>query len=581
MALYHSAKGSVNYTVVGSPTIVDGVVSGCSGGDYLKLPQVNSPTQLEGIFCVNTGALSTSSYYICRAENHRLSVFVTNRRVRVFFQTEQEDYDTYLIGTTSLADHTKYWIKFSIKAGEQKLWVSTDGISYTLEAGLTKSTIYTGNLIFDIGVYSGGSSSSVWVGTIDLTETYIKVNGQPWFGLCPMEVKKHQLKGPVGYTVVGSPMIVDGVYSTSSASNYLRTETVSLPVDISKDRVEIVTKFALGETVDNSIGYILLNGLGSLSSGAAHQLRVAWGTTSSVVSGSIVLQPKTTYKAKVVCEDSTLSLYVAVGNGDYVLDGTATVEETEKTITRVQLGRNSSTVWLNEGNRIDLNETFVKVNGKLWFYQPADTKYIVKDGKLVWADPRIYLDNSSTTTRNYFSLQTLPENDTYKVYARVRPSSLKNNGIFVVNSTNRFTFVLGYNGPVYARIFGSSNTAAGVNYTPNDLIEMTASKDGFFGNVAGTSFNVAPAVTPTISSLGTEVRLLSDGPGTSFPNDFMGKLYATKVWSNGVLKEDIVPVPAGLKIGSFTVPSNGLFDMVKQQFYQNQGEETLLIGRDE
>jgi hypothetical protein len=31
MALYHSVKGPVDYTIVGSPTITDGVVSGFSG----------------------------------------------------------------------------------------------------------------------------------------------------------------------------------------------------------------------------------------------------------------------------------------------------------------------------------------------------------------------------------------------------------------------------------------------------------------------------------------------------------------------------------------------------------------------
>ena len=35
MALYHSAKGPVDYTVVGSPTIVDGVASGFSTSNGL------------------------------------------------------------------------------------------------------------------------------------------------------------------------------------------------------------------------------------------------------------------------------------------------------------------------------------------------------------------------------------------------------------------------------------------------------------------------------------------------------------------------------------------------------------------
>ena len=36
---------------------------------------------------------------------------------------------------------------------------------------------------------------------------------------------------------------------------------------------------------------------------------------------------------------------------------------------------------------IDLNATYIKVNGKLWFWQPRETERIVVNGVQVWQKP--------------------------------------------------------------------------------------------------------------------------------------------------------------------------------------------------
>ena len=45
------------------------------------------------------------------------------------------------------------------------------------------------------------------------------------------------------------------------------------------------------------------------------------------------------------------------------------------------------------------------------------------------------------------------------------------------------------------------------------------------------------------------------------------KLYKYRVYVNGVLARDMVPVPSGMQIGNYTVPSNGMWDIVEQKFY--------------
>ena len=58
------------------------------------------------------------------------------------------------------------------------------------------------------------------------------------------------------------------------------------------------------------------------------------------------------------------------------------------------------------------------------------------------------------------------------------------------------------------------------------------------------------------------------------------KSFYTKIWQNNVLVRHLVPVPCGLKIGDFVVPSNGMWDIVEQKFYGNLGTGDFIYGVD-
>jgi hypothetical protein len=47
-----------------------------------------------------------------------------------------------------------------------------------------------------------------------------------------------------------------------------------------------------------------------------------------------------------------------------------------------------------------------------------------------------------------------------------------------------------------------------------------------------------------------------------------------------VLVRHFVPVPCGLKIGDFVVPENGMWDIVEQKFYGNDGTGEFIYGVD-
>ena len=58
-------------------------------------------------------------------------------------------------------------------------------------------------------------------------------------------------------------------------------------------------------------------------------------------------------------------------------------------------------------------------------------------------------------------------------------------------------------------------------------------------------------------------------------------IYSTKIYEDDVLVRHFVPVPCGLKIGDFVVPSNGMWDIVEQKFYGNMGTGDFIYGIDE
>ena len=58
-------------------------------------------------------------------------------------------------------------------------------------------------------------------------------------------------------------------------------------------------------------------------------------------------------------------------------------------------------------------------------------------------------------------------------------------------------------------------------------------------------------------------------------------IYSFKIWDKDVLVRHFVPVPYGLQIGDFVVPSNGMWDIVEHKFYGNMGSGDFIYGVDE
>lgn len=414
MALYHSARGSVDYTIVGSPTIVDNVLTDITANDYLSIGTYSgdTPTSIEiGSSFKTSNANIFSNAVIGRLTGADTGIFWGSSSFpgRLFFK-HRVSYDN---GTTwtavesksaALSLNTRYYVKFIISLAEQKLtgYVSTDNTNWTTYvANFNSGAILEGLNSIAIGKIYGHNASPL---PIYLDYTYIKVNGKPWFGICPIEVNKHQLMGPVGYTVTGSPTITDGVASGFSNSNYLQ---ISQTYNATNDKnVEIYVRAKTPTTISSSFNPIFgADNVGfwgiSAYTNALFAIRMGYANGTSLDFGNMYIsggiQADTWYRFKITGSNGIWRAEIYNDSGTLLKssdrDWTSNTLNANYTI-KLKCTDNTNTY----SGSIDLNETYIKVNGKLWYWQPRETERIIVNGVEVWTKPSPVITHGYTLT---------------------------------------------------------------------------------------------------------------------------------------------------------------------------------------
>lgn len=405
MALYHSARGNVGYTIVGTPTIVDGVASGFSANNHLVINSNFDPTKpyiIQVKFKLTSSGtsgstmigVSTSGLFSIRYEDDRQAI--------AWSMGSQGNWSIgHLRSSTILSYNVDYWIQAEFTGSKYILRLSGNGKTFTEEATLESTSTPNNGNPFTLLLGDGHTQHWYMRGSLDLNNTYIMQSGQLWFGICPIEVKKHQLKGPVGYTVTGSPTITDGVLSGTSSSNYCSVN-VNVP---SFNTLEVIMRAKFTGRI-NSSAFMPLWAFG----GGVSPRRITNNFTTASDGGTrlfsnegvIVNIPNTDFDLNTYALDFYYTrIRVTKNTDDYTYelsvsaDGTTWVTKSGNYASNICTGffylcRNSSG---SSGGNVycDLNETYIKVNGKLWFWQPQETKYIQRNNQLVFADPKLYL----------------------------------------------------------------------------------------------------------------------------------------------------------------------------------------------
>lgn len=621
MALNHTVQGSNTYTVVGSPTIVDGVVSGFSVNDYLTLPQISTQSinTLESVIKVKvTSDDLLGDNYIIQGSAGNLSLRLQSsgsgtRRLRLTYKDSNNT--SYGINSnTQLQLGNIYYIKFVLTSGLQSLYLSNDGISYNLENTNNASTVSYTDTTYILGANGSNSEPNrIWAGSIDLNNTYIKVNGQAWFGVCPVEVKHINYGTTVGYDKVGSPTISNGVVSNFSASDYIKTSSV---ITGKVSNYEFNTKVTFGAISGGRryiLGYATNDSLCGLQINANYKL--SWMSTRWSGGGNVeIISPIDPVEGStylINCSyvgNGTFKLKVSNDNGTTWSEATGTLPEgvTEPTLSAgIRLGRSEGTgnAYIFNGS-IDLNYTKFKKNGELWFYQPC-TNYLVKDGKLVFADSGLYLSGpvNYTTVGSPTIVNGVASNFSSSNYLTVSqnlPTSIQN-----------FEICLKYSNWTSGRIVRYSTEGAGRAYelrTYGDYFRFDGPSAFYVSNKKMTDYSYVKAIATNnfatvqmfVSNNGQtweeatltateETHLVGGIPilGYSLSSTTEIDLNQTYIKVNSDLwfygknyaSQNIAPVPSGLPYGTTTTNAIGWVDMRTQVFTAAPSGATL--GKDE
>lgn len=397
MALYHMANGNVGYTVVGSPTITDGVASGFTRNDSLRTSQsfTDSGQDFSMQFSIENFTQATDinpivSNYESSIGGNYFAIVINSPGASSYpngFSARIKG-NALAVQSAHTIDYTKsYRLLFQRVSGVYTLKVYQDGTLVDTQQ-LVSSELLAGGAAFTFNI----GANNYWFpvgfsGSIDLKKTYIQSNGQPWFGSSPIEVKKHRVMGPVGYTVVGSPTIMDGIISGTNASNYAQAEQ-PLILTPSSD-FELYTRFKSPDIIPTNGQF---QPIGGAINGANPLIYVYSGWVYCFVKAFPdwvwrVMQAATVYRVRIKAKAGTWTATVYDDTGA-ILGEKVTTPTFEETTLTVLFGKAAGyDDSFPVPAFVDLNETWIKQNGKLWYWQPRETERIVANGVEVWTKP--------------------------------------------------------------------------------------------------------------------------------------------------------------------------------------------------
>lgn len=219
-------------------------------------------------------------------------------------------------------------------------------------------------------------------------------------------------------------------------------------------------------------------------------------------------------------------------------------------------------------------KSLIKSLDKSFALESGKGDYKIVNGKLVWANPNLYLEGFGDQWIDT-GIKTASDLKIDIEYYRV------SGGVFgyygTIDGVNKSFFYASSSASAYARIgaWATFNNSAWANET---WLKLHLERGRTSCTINDVVFSSESGSKNTFDEGGSMYLFLYDGATT--PNPMTGKIKQYKVTDgNDEVILHLVPVPTGLKIGNFTVPSNGMFDMVSQTFFANQGTGDFGYGK--
>lgn len=404
-----------NFTKVGNVNINESkIASNFTSANYLKLGAVFNPSTYGWlmVFRVKTGSDVSSIHCIngsgvlSGADFQGVCVVTLGNNFVYYLSSTGSSWDiaNEVHGATTIQPNTWYYVRIAYTGSLYSLSLSDDGINWTTDASTTSSTpIYVSSQPMLIGgSFYNSSNQSPWNGSIDLSQSYIKINGSGWW--VPGFTKEP--KTVTDYSAVyGSVSISGNIVTMSSYGAYIAkyyTGDYGSP-----STLEMVAKFKyINSDYDGCVARFFGTSSGSVSNVKIELKCNSTGVsflTNSASGGPYKLrnydnmQANTWYWAKIIVDASGCRGCVSTDGQNW---STPVWSPSDNTPTVAQCLSYKGFSAYCEGNNayFDISECYVK-GDNTYYWQPLKTETETLPGCTY-----NFTDDGSATTLNCFAV---------------------------------------------------------------------------------------------------------------------------------------------------------------------------------
>lgn len=559
-----------NFTPRGSIKLFGNTVSNFSNDSYLALPQTFNPGNKpwEMVFKVNTGLLNSSTNcWIVGNNPHPYSSVVFgftsgSYKSCVYLSSYGSGWDMAVgvSGSYTYELHKNYWIKMEFTGTQYILSYSKDGVEYIQDIIINQTTpIKSGNPLL---IGSHENNSSYFSGTVDLSETYIKIDGEIWW-------KPQVANMSYNYNINGACALVrDGVAKGFNTENYLRLNP--MPV-ATTTLVDLIFK---GMTTDlNSHNTLIAN----TSSEQLFAIRYNNNKSFSLynngwVDGVNTLSTNVWYWFRVTFDGTTWTGYT-LEDKNYTKETLPEISEwrQEWTTSSLYLTGNVFNIGFNPfttgeywKGSIDLSQSSITLDNELW-WNGTNHQQIG-----YWDDNGV---TKGFSTSNYLTLSTaFKPTSAWEIVLKFKMNEAvgREQGLFGYNGTGLFKICVGGNNRVIlslstvdndwniGEITGTTDIELNKFYWVKaefngNIYKLSLSDNGIDYNLEGTLETSSIPVFPDTTYLGVVNRNYNSLAGSIDLNESYIKIN-DKLWWQGISKNKF-------KKGNFKMIGNPIIDM--------------------
>ncbi len=385
-----------NFTPVGDIQLNNGVLSGFSSSAYATIPQAFNPgsNPWEMIFLVQKIGSTAGVIFNNNDSNSNcaINIYWGSVGVGVSLSSNGTSYDIAngQSSTLQLELNTPYYIKLSWDTTKYVLSHSLTGENNSfIEDVSVESTVpvFNNNVVPLLGCSYLGSSPLL--GSIDLNETSITINGEQWWQWNGVNLNNQYWNSFVGCKIgavsmtqetvqpnivtYGTPTIQNGIASGFSTSSAIQSDLDFIP---GTNPWEVNLKLTTGADITTSQAFFQTSEHAMISSSVnSRHFRIGASTSGTSFDlfdegGTYSVLPNTTYYIRYKFTGSAYSLeYSLTGiEGSYITDITVTNSTPvySSTTDNLRLGATFQGQSPFSGS-IDLNESYININGQTWW----------------------------------------------------------------------------------------------------------------------------------------------------------------------------------------------------------------------